>query len=55
MRVSATPSNAFRGSLAAQTIQWLQAGFSSFAYRSAHLTASRPVVVSAVALLIYMG
>jgi hypothetical protein len=34
---------------------WLQAGFSSFAYRLAHLYLPRPVAVLAACLLFYFG
>ena len=34
---------------------WLQAGFSSFAYRLAHLSVPRLTVVSAMALLFFLA
>ena len=36
-------------------LEWLQAGFSSFAYRLAHLSVPRLTVVSAMALLFFLA
>jgi hypothetical protein len=36
-------------------VQWLQAGFTGFAYRLAHLTLHRPVVLLSIASLFYLS
>jgi len=48
-------SFALRGNGIAQRVRWLQAGFSSFAYRLAHLTSPRSATICAVALAFYLG
>jgi hypothetical protein len=55
MRAVFALSNASGGTVISQVLRWLQAGFSSFAYRSAHLSLPRPLVVCAVALLTYVS
>jgi hypothetical protein len=37
------------------SFRWLQAGFSSFAYRLAHLALPRPMATAAVFLLFYFA
>jgi len=55
MRVVPARSLAFEFSGIARFLRWLQAGFSSFAYRLAHLSLPRSFSVGAVALLLYLS
>ena len=48
MRISDLPAQAFR-------TKWLQAGFSSFAYRLAHFAPPWPLTAAGVSLLFYFS
>ncbi|MEO8758033.1 MAG: hypothetical protein ABI398_09835 [Devosia sp.] len=45
----------FIGAFESSRLGWLQAGFGSFAYRLAHLRASRPTVIGALSLLFFLS
>jgi hypothetical protein len=45
----------FVGAFESSRLGWLQAGFGSFAYRLAHLRASRPAVVGTLSLLFFLS
>ena len=45
----------FVGAFESSRLGWLQAGFGSFAYRLAHLRASRPAIVGALSLLFLLS
>ena len=55
MRALSARSIAFREAGIAQFFRWLQAGFSSFAYRLAHLTLSRALIVCVLGSLLYLS
>ena len=42
------------GAFAYPRLGWRQAGFVSFAYRLAHLSAARPIVVGGLALVFFL-
>jgi hypothetical protein len=43
------------GAAESSHLGWMQAGFSSFAYRLAHLHALRPAAVGALAVIFFLG
>jgi len=45
----------FVGAFESSRLGWLQAGFGSFAYRLAHLRASRPAVIGTLSLLFFLN
>ena len=53
MRARPAPQNTSQSGSAGEYLRlgWLQAGFSSFAYRLAHLSAPRPAVIGTLFLL----
>lgn len=57
MRVVSASSIAYRGgeTRPVQTFGWLQAGFFGFAYRLAHLSLPRPLVMAALTVFFYIG